>query len=261
MAQVATAVINKPAWVDLSTTDAEAARDFYSKLFGWNLEVSDDPQYGGYATAKLGEQSVAGIGPKQEGDQGPTAWSLYIGTDDVDRLAQKVRDAGGNVLAEPFDVGDQGRMAVFADPSGAVISGWQAAGMSQFTSGVPQSFGWAELNARGLERAIAFYETVFGWTHSEQPFGEGEVYTSLESGGVPIAGALEMSPQLPAETPSYWLVYFTVASPAEVDAGFKKAIELGGRELVAAQDMPGGRFAIVSDPQGASFGILYTEPQ
>ncbi len=253
MAQVATAVTNKPAWVDLATTDAEAARDFYSKLFGWSLEVSEDPQYGGYATAKLGDQSVAGIGPKQEGDQGPTAWSLYIGTEAIDALATKVQEAGGTVIAPPFDVGDQGRMAVFADPSGAVISGWQAAEMSQFVAGVPNAFGWAELNARGLERAIAFYENVFGWTHSTSPFGEGEVYTQFEHDGQPLAGALEMSPQIPGETPSNWLIYFTVD---EVDARFKKAIELGGQEMVPPTDMPGGRFAIVSDPQGAAFGIL-----
>jgi uncharacterized protein len=258
MAQVATALTNKPAWVDLATTDAEAARDFYAKLFGWNLEVSEDPQYGGYATAKLSDQSVAGIGPKQEGDQSPTAWSLYIGTEDVDGLTKKVQDAGGSVVAPPFDVGDQGRMAVLTDPSGAFISAWQAAGMSQFVSGVPDAFGWAELNARGLDRAITFYETVFGWTHSEQPFGEGEVYTQLEHDGQPIAGALEMSPQIPAETPSYWLIYFNVD---DVDARFKKVIELGGREMVAPQDMPGGRFAIVSDPQGAAFGILNVQQQ
>jgi uncharacterized protein len=253
MAQVATSTINKPAWVDLSTTDAEAARAFYSKLFGWNLEVSEDPQYGGYATAKVGDRSVAGIGPKQEGDQSPPAWSLYIGTEDVDGLARKVQEAGGNVVAPPFDVGDQGRMAVFTDPSGAYISGWQAAGMSQFASGIDASFGWAELNARGLAPAIAFYETVFGWTHTEQPFGEGEVYNQFEHDGQPLAGALEMSPHIPAETPSYWLLYFNAD---DVDARFAKAIELGGREMVAPQDMPGGRFAIVSDPQGAAFGIL-----
>lgn len=253
MAHVATTVINRPAWVDLATTDAEAARGFYSKLFGWNLEVSADPQYGGYATARLGDQSVAGIGPKQDGDRSPTAWSLYIGTDDVDELAKKVEEAGGTVVAAPFDVGDQGRMAVFTDPSGAFISCWQAAAMSQFVAGIPQAFGWAELNARGLERALTFYAAVFGWTHTEQPFGEGEVYTQFEHDGVPLAGALEMDPQIPAETPSYWLVYFTVD---DVDARFRTAIELGGNELVAPQDMPGGRFAIVTDPQGAAFGLL-----
>lgn len=258
MAQVATAVINKPAWIDLATTDAEAARGFYSKLFGWDLEIAEDPQYGGYATAKLGDQSVAGIGPKQEGDQSPAAWSIYIGTEDVDELAKKVQASGGTVIAPPFDVGDQGRMAVFTDPSGAFISSWQATAMSQFVAGIPGAFGWAELNARGLEPAITFYETVFGWTHSEQPFGEGEVYTQLEHDDVPIAGALEMNPQIPAETPSYWLIYFNAD---DVDARFQKAIELGGREMVAPQDMPGGRFAIVSDPQGAAFGILNVQEQ
>jgi predicted enzyme related to lactoylglutathione lyase len=258
MAQVATAVINKPAWVDLSTTDAEGARDFYAKLFGWDLDISDDPQYGGYATAKLGDRSVGGIGPKQEGDQSPTAWSFYIATDDVDGLANKVQKAGGSVIAPPFDVGDQRRMAVFADPSGAFISGWQASGMSQFVSGIPNAFGWAELNARGLDQAIAFYETVFDWTHSEQPFGEGEVYSQLEHDGQPIAGALEMNPQIPAETPSYWLIYFNVD---DVDAQFRKTIELGGHEMVAPTDMPGGRFAIVSDPQGAAFGVITVEEQ
>ena len=258
MAQVATTLINKPAWVDLATTDAEAAREFYSKLFGWNPEVSEDPQYGGYATAKVGDQSAAGIGPKQEGDSSPTAWSLYIGTDDVDALAQKVQDAGGSVIAPPFDVGDQGRMAIFADPSGAVISAWQAGAMSQFVAGTPNTFGWAELNARGLERAIAFYESVFGWTHSESPFGEGETYTQFEHEGQPLAGALEISAQMPAQTPSNWLIYFNAD---DVDAAFRKVIELGGGEMVPPSDMPGGRFAIVTDPQGAAFGLLKIEQE
>lgn len=256
MAQTATALTNKPAWIDLATSDAGAARDFYAKLLGWTLEVSDDPQYGGYATAKLGDASVGGIGPKQ-GDDAPTAWSVYIGTENADELSKKVEAAGGTLVAPPFDVGDQGRMAVFSDPSGAFISAWQPGQMSQFVSGRPNAFGWAELNARGLDRAVTFYETVFGWTHSTSPFGEGQEYTQFEHNGEPIAGALEMSPQIPADVPSYWTIYFTVD---DVDAGFRRALELGGREMVAPQDFPGGRFAIVSDPQGAAFGLM-TAPQ
>jgi predicted enzyme related to lactoylglutathione lyase len=248
-----TALTNKPAWVDLSSTDAAASRDFYAKLFGWDLELSQDPQYGGYATAKIGDKSVGGIGPKQEGDTSPTAWSLYVGTDDVDTLARNVQAAGGTVIAPPFDVGDQGRMAVFSDPSGAFISAWQAGQMSRFVSGIPKAYGWAELNARGLERAITFYETVFGWTHSEQPFGEGEVYTQFEHDGQPIAGALEMDPAIPAEVPSSWMVYFLAD---DVDAAYERALGLGAREMVSPQEYPGGRFAIVSDPQGATFGLM-----
>ena len=252
MAQTITALTNRPAWVDLSTSDAPAARDFYSKLFGWQLEVSEDPQYGGYATAKLADSSVSGIGPRQS-DDAPTAWSMYIGTDDVDALAKKVQANGGTVAAPPFDVGDQGRMAVFQDPTGAFFSAWQPAGMNQFVSGRPNAFGWAELSARGVDRAIPFYETTFGWTHSTSPFGEGQEYTSFAIDGEDIAGAFEMDPKTPAEVPSYWTIYFLTD---DVDATFRRAIELGGREMVAPQDFPGGRFAIVSDPQGAAFGLM-----
>lgn len=256
MSTTVTALRNKPAWVDLATSDAAAARDFYTKLFGWSMELSEDPQYGGYATAKFGDKSAGGIGPKQD-ESAPTTWSLYIGTDDIDGLAAKVQGAGGTVAAPPFDVGDQGRMAVFQDPSGAFISAWQPVQMTHFTAGVPNAFGWAELNARGLERAVDFYESVFGWSHSTSPFGEGQEYTTLELDGEPMAGALEMSELQPPEVPSYWMVYFAVE---DVDSSFQKAVQLGASEMVAPQDMPGGRFAIVSDPQGATFGLLYQSP-
>jgi predicted enzyme related to lactoylglutathione lyase len=97
------------------------------KLFGWQIDVNPDPMYGGYALAKVDGVDAAGIGPTQSPDQ-PSMWSIYIGTDDVDRLAEKVTAAGGVVIAPPFDVGDQGRMAVFMDPTGAQISAWQGPG-------------------------------------------------------------------------------------------------------------------------------------
>ena len=159
----ATATTNRPAWVDLSSSDAAASREFYSKLFGWEVVVSPDPQYGGYAMARVGGEEVAGIGPKMS-PEAPTAWSVYIGTSEADGLAQKVQDAGGTVIAPAFDVGDQGRMAVFQDPSGAFISAWQPSAMGAFKSGGLHTFGWAELSARGIEKAVPFYKSVFGWT-------------------------------------------------------------------------------------------------
>ncbi|CAN5573404.1 VOC family protein [soil metagenome] len=248
---------NRPAWVDLATSDAEAARDFYSQLFGWQIEVSDDPQYGGYGTAKLGDHNAAGIGPKQN-DQQPTAWSMYIGTDDVDALAQKVTEAGGTVVAPPFDVGDQGRMAVFQDPAGAFISAWQAAqGGTNFATDAPNGFGWAELNARGVEQAIPFYEQLLGWTHKTTPMGdELPPYIGFQVDGESVAGAWEMSPEVPAEVPAYWLVYFSVE---DVDACASRAVDAGATELVPPQDFPGGRFAVLTDPQGASFGVLQSQ--
>jgi predicted enzyme related to lactoylglutathione lyase len=187
----------------------------------------------------------------------PTAWTIYIGTDDADALAQRVQAAGGTVVAPPFDVGDQGRMATFQDSSGAFISVWQPRAMAgAFESGVPNTFGWAELNARGFHSAKPFYKAVFGWTAKDTE-GAGQPYTEFQLEGTSIAGGMEMNPMVPAEVPSYWMVYFNVA---DVDQSFKDATGLRAQEMLAPQDFPGGRFAIVSDPQGAMFGVLKMDP-
>lgn len=250
-----TATSTRPAWIELATDDPAAAREFYGKLFDWSIEVSEDPQYGGYAMARLdgGDGDVAGITAKMMPDA-PTAWSVYIETDDAAALGDAVQAAGGTVLAPAFDVGDMGRMAVFADPIGAVISVWQAAATRTFRTGEPGSFGWAELNARGRDRAVEFYEKVFGWRHETTPMGEGQPdYTQFYAGDTAIAGVMEMDANIPAEVPSYWMLYFNVGN---VDAAFSKAIGLGATEMVSPSPMPGGRFAIVTDPQGAMFGLL-----
>jgi predicted enzyme related to lactoylglutathione lyase len=147
-------------------------------------------------------------------------------------------------------------MAVFADPGGAVISAWQATQMGGFQTQGPNAFGWAELNARGVEKSLPFYEKVFGWTL--KPSGSpDQPYTEFQVDGESIGGAAEMNPMVPAETPNYWLVYFTVPN---VDAAHKTALDSGARELVAPLDFPGGRMSIVSDPQGAAFGLMSLSP-
>jgi uncharacterized protein len=257
MAQTAIATKSKPVWVDLATSDAAGSRRFYEGLFGWNVEVNPDPQYGGYGLAKQGGKDVAGIGPAQTPGQ-PTAWSFYVGTDDLADLSRRVENAGGKVIAPAFDVGDQGQMAVFQDPTGAFISGWKSTQMGGFQTDGANAFGWAELNARGVGNAIPFYEQIFGWTTRTSPVPGGPDYNEFQVDGESVAGATELSPEAPAGMPSYWLVYFNVD---DVDGAFKKAIGLGATELVGPQDFPGGRFAIVSDPQGGIFGLMKTAPQ
>jgi predicted enzyme related to lactoylglutathione lyase len=258
MAQATTSLVNKPAWIDLSSADPAGSRDFYAKLLGWQVEVNPDPQYGGYAIAKLDGKDVAGIGPTQA-PGAPTAWNLYIGTDDAEDLAKRVTAAGGTVVAPPFDVGEQGRMAVFQDPSGAFISGWQPSAMFGFQSEVTGAFEWAELNAWGIEKTIPFYTTLFGWTTTVSPMGEDQApYTEFKVDGESVAGAWEMNKMVPAGVPSYWQIYFSVD---DVDASYAKAVEGGAREMLPPQDFPGGRFAILSDPQGAGFGLLTLKPR
>ncbi|HEX7490339.1 MAG TPA: VOC family protein [Candidatus Limnocylindrales bacterium] len=244
----------KPVWIDLSSSDAAASRDFYSRLFGWEIQVSPDPQYGGYSQAQIGGKDVAGIGPKMM-PEAPTAWSVYIGTADIVALAAKVQAAGGNVIAPPMQVGDQGSMAVFQDPAGAFISAWQPAMMAGGLVGAGAgTFGWAELSSRGLNEALPFYKQAFGWDAKVGTMGEGGPrYIEFRVGDDLIAGAQDMNPMVPPEVPSYWLVYFSVD---DVDASLRKALEIGAREVLSPMDFAGGRFAIVSDPQGASFGLL-----
>ncbi len=252
MSDATTTLVGKPVWVDLSSSDPEASRRFYSKLFGWQIDVNPDPQYGGYAMAKLGGD-VAGIGPKMM-PEAPTAWAIYIGTDDVEELARKVQAAGGSVVAGPMDVGDQGRMAVFQDPIGAFIAAWQSKAMAGFTAGTANTFGWAELNGRGVEKAIPFYRTVFGWDIRQSDMGPNmPPYTEFLAGGESVAGAQEMMPGVPGNVPSYWLAYFLAD---DVDGAYRTALGAGGQGLQTPMDFPGGRFAVVADPQGAAFGLL-----
>jgi predicted enzyme related to lactoylglutathione lyase len=252
------AVANKPSWVDLSSSDPKASSEFYAKLFGWQMQVSPDPQYGGYVVAQIGGKDVAGIGPKMM-PEAPTAWMVYVGTSDADALSAKVQAAGGKVIAPTMDVGDQGRMAVFQDPAGAFISAWQPKAMAGFQTDVPGAFGWAELSARGLDKALPFYAAVFGWSPRRSEMGDAErPYTEFLLGGDSIAGAMEMNPMVPAGVPSYWMVYFNVG---DVDVSFRKAIDAGATEMLSPTDFPGGRFAILADPQGATFGLLKTNPR
>lgn len=254
MAEVKTAVAQKPVWVDLSSSDAAASREYYGKLFGWKIEVNPDPQYGGYALAKIGDKDVAGIGPKQS-PEGPSAWTVYIGSADAADTAKKVEAAGGNVVVPPMAVGDQGSMAIVQDPSGAFLGVWQAKNMAGARlTGAPNTMSWAELNSRGIDKSIPFYKKVFGWGEKKSEMGQGQgEYTEFQLSGESIAGGMAMNPMVPAEVPSYWLIYFGVE---DVDQTFKKATDSGGHEMLAPQDFPGGRLAIVSDPQGASFGLL-----
>lgn len=253
MADTATTTRAKPNWIDLMAPDTDAARAFYGALFGWRTEPNPDPQFGGYAVAQLDGKDVAGIGPVM-GEGAPTAWTVYFGTPDADETARRVEASGGKVIAKPMQVGPAGRMAVLQDPSGAVFGVWEPAGMPGF--GVDHeagSFGWTEVSARGIEADKPFYKAVFGWESKATPMGDMGTYTEWQLDGTSIAGGMEMPPTMPAEVPSYWLVYFQVD---DVPAATAKAASLGAKVMMDSVDYPGGKFSILSDPQGATFGLV-----
>src|SRR5437867_10319564 len=116
-----------PCWIDTSQPDPEAAVTFYSGLFGWEFEdVMPQGSEGKYFIARLRGGDVAAVGSVPEAAPPMALWNTYVWVESADEAASKVLDAGGSALMEPFDVMEAGRMAVFADPEGAAVCGWQA---------------------------------------------------------------------------------------------------------------------------------------
>jgi predicted enzyme related to lactoylglutathione lyase len=124
MAEVSSYEPGTPSWVDLVTSDPAASRRFYSELFGWELQVSG-AEFGHYAMCEIGGKPVAGIAGEVAPEGLPTAWTTYFATDDVDAAVERISGNGGKINMPPMDVGSEGRMAIAADPTGAVFGVWQ----------------------------------------------------------------------------------------------------------------------------------------
>src|ERR1700680_393838 len=247
-----------PNWVDLQTTDVDAAKAFYAGIFGWTFDDQPMPEGGAYSLAMVDGESVAAIAPQSPAlveHKVPPMWNTYIAVDDVDTTAAKVAGAGGQMLMEPFDVTDAGRMAFVADPTGAAVGLWQASAHTGATRvNEPNTMTWNELTTDDVAAALPFYETVVGLTSKEVPMGEVN-YTMLYVGEDFVGGA---TPPQTAGVPNHWHVWFAIA---DADAGAAAAAAGGGKVLLAPMDMPIGRIAALQDPQGAYFNIIALKSQ
>ena len=162
-----------PCWIDTSQPDPEAAVDFYRGLFGWEFENVLPPEAPGkYFIGRIRGRDVAAVGSIPEGAPPMAMWNTYIWVESADQAAAKVRDAGGKVLTEPFDVMDAGRMAVFADPEGAAFCVWQPK-QHKGAQIVNEhgSLNFNGLNTRDVNGAKSFYGSVFGWRTLALPGG------------------------------------------------------------------------------------------
>jgi predicted enzyme related to lactoylglutathione lyase len=245
-----------PCWADLMVPDQQAALDFYRDLFGWQGEVGP-PETGGYSVCTLHGKPVAGVMAAMApdgGDTPPPAWTVYLATDDIDAGTQAVLDHGGRVMVPGMDVMDLGRMAVAADPAGAVFGMWQAG--TFIGSEIVNEHGavvWNELNTSDLEGAGAFYRHL--GLHTATMEGAPGYY-ALTAGGRTVGGmqGLENSP---SGTPPHWMTYFAIDDP---DSAVDALIRADGSVLVPPFDMMAGRMAVVQDPQGATFALIRPEP-
>jgi predicted enzyme related to lactoylglutathione lyase len=249
------------AWTSLGTTDASAARRFYSGLFGWDFRDMPGPGGMTYVFCQLGGETVCGLAeiPPSMRPQVPPHWLPAISVANADDVVAQVQRQGGRVVFPAMDVTDAGRSAQFVDPTGANLSIWQAkrhAGATMIST--TGAMCWNELMTPDTDAAARFYEAVFGWSgdHVPMPGGDG-TYTIFKRGTTMVGGMLARPAEL-SNVPPHWLTYFGVA---DCDASAARATELGGSVLRSPTDIPDvGRFAVCRDGQGAVFAIARFNP-
>ncbi len=240
-------------WIDLTTPDIEGARAFYGELLGWTITGAETPM-GDYFVGAIDGHEVAGMMEQSAEMQGiPPMWTTFVYVEDIDATVAGVKDAGGVVHEPPFSIPGDARVAVVADPTGAVfslISGERPEGM--YFLNEPGGLCWVEVLSRDVKAAEEFYRRVFDWNPVTEVTG-GTAYTMFKLGGEDVAGMMQMPAEVPADAPSHWSVYFAVADCVAAET---KVRELGGMVLRPTADIEMGRFAVVADPQGAMFNLM-----
>jgi uncharacterized protein len=235
-------------WADLGTTDAGAAASFYATLFGWQAEELPIRTGVDYRMLRLRGRDAAALYEQeaQEREAGiPPHWSSYIAVLDADEVAARVADLGGKLLVGPFDVYDSGRMAVVSDPTGAIVSLWQAG--AHAGAGVvnePGALVWNDLATPDPGAAGAFYRELLGW---ELEAVNPEYFV------IHNEGAMNGGIRRETDLPPHWLPWFGVES---IEPAAETATGAGGQVLVAPHALAaGGRVGVILDPQGAPFAV------
>jgi uncharacterized protein len=239
-----------PCWVDILAPDPGATMSFYGGLLGWEF---DGPGPGEYFVAKKRGRDVAGVGPQPPGVR--TAWNTYISVANAEQAAERVARVGGTVVADPFDALPAGRLAVIADPSGAVVGVWEPV-ERQGAQLVNEPSAWAMsiLQSTDPDACEAFYRQVFGWESEE--FVPGVKLFRLPGcvagePGQPVPRDV-VAAMAHADGESYWNVDFWVD---DADAVADEAAGLGGSVVVPPSDAAGMRQAVLADPDGAAFSV------
>jgi predicted enzyme related to lactoylglutathione lyase len=261
-----------PCWIDTSQPDPESAVAFYGDLFGWEFEdVMPPGAPGKYFIGRIRGGDVAAVSSVMEGAPPAAMWNTYVWVDKADETTSSVRDAGGTVVTEPFDVMDAGRMAVFTDPEGAAFCIWQTKkNKGARIVNEHGSLNFNDLNTRDVAGAKSFYGAVFGWQTLELDVyeawtlpGYGDYLERDNPGlrkqmaevGAPkgfedVVASLRPIGDGQPDVPPHWGVTFAVD---DADAIASKATELGGTVVVPPFDAPWVRTTVIADPQGATF--------
>ncbi len=240
-----------PTWTDHASPDAEAARNFYHALFGWQYDIGG-AEFGGYTTARMGERPVAGLSAFPDHMQGlPSAWGLFFASNDLTADVARAEELGATVLYPAMVVGEFGRMATLTDPTGAPFSFWQAGThVGWQLSNEPGSVAWHELYTPNAKQSRDFYSTLLNATADPMPGGM--EYYVLKHGEDQLAGIMQIDPSW-GNMPAQWVSYFLVTN---VDETVSTVLKHGGKVMGDIDNSPFGRIAALLDPFGATFKIV-----
>lgn len=253
MTRIDVATPGAPCWLDLFTSDAARAEEFYGRLFGWTARRLG-PDLGDYVNFLVDDLPVAGMVGHDGTVDHPDGWTVYLATADAAATAAAAVAAGGRTIVEPTRIADLGTVAMLVDPGGAPVGLWQPGTFPGTRVLVePGAPAWFELTARAAATAVDFYRRVFGCDTAVVGDTDDSRRTWLLVGGEPRAGIRDRARALPAQVPANWQVHFGVV---DVDAAVDLVIELGGAVRGPAVDSPSGRLAQVADPTGAVFRLV-----
>ncbi len=251
------------SWVDLSTRDGEGATAFYEGLLGW--DHSDSPIGDGsvYRMFRLRGRPVAAAAEQREQERShgiPPHWNNYVTVASADDTAGRVNELGGNLMTDPFDVLDSGRMAVCSDPTGATLCIWEPrASIGAELVNDPGCLTWNELATADVDRAKSFYADLFGWSYEDVGTDE-TPYTTIRNGARMNGGIRALGDQeRQMGVPPNWMPYFT---SADLNRSATQIGELGGTVMVGPMSiLQGSRIAVSRDPQGAVFALFEGETE
>lgn len=252
-------------WYELITPDPDGAAAFYGPLLGWTVR-SAGMQDVDYRLAATAESDVAGVMKTPDGASMPPLWLGYIAVDDVDEMVGSIRDAGGAVHMEPWDIPGVGRVSFVADPQGAmfyVMKGAVENGASlsfSYDKPRPGHCAWNELSTSDPAAAMQFYCSRLPWAKDgEMDMGANGSYEFLRHTARGAEGSMQgmlgaMMPKPPQMPVSAWTYYFRVA---DIDNAIAHIHSAGGSIAHGPMEIPGGEFAMNGvDPQGAYFALV-----
>ena len=251
----ASALLGRPLWYELMTTDAKAAEAFYDKVIGWTSEPFTGAPQPYTIFSRAAKTPVAGVMTLPQEVKAPPFWAMYVGVPNLETGLAHVKKLGGRECSPVIDVPGVGRMQMVQDPQGAAFYLFQPASGDQMPEGEPEvgDASWHELMTTDMPAAMRFYHDVFGWQAGDAmdmgPMGKYQMF-NRPRGSI---GGMMNKPAEMAQVPPHWAIYFRVP---DIDAAVQRITANGGKILNGPMEVPGGdRIVNAMDPQGGAFSL------